>query len=80
MIASWRTSRAASGVISGLGLARAKMIGFLAMDLTMSGLTASLTESPKNTSAPFIASSSVRALVWTAWADFHWFMPFSRPW
>ena len=42
----------------------------------MSGVTAPLTDRPKNTSAPFIASASVRALVATAWADFHWFMPF----
>ena len=42
-------------------------------------VTAPLTERPKNTSAPFIASSSVRALVRTAWALFHWFMPSVRP-
>ena len=40
---------------------------------------APLAESPKNTSAPFTASASVRALVFAAWPDFHWFMPFSRP-
>ena len=32
------------------------------------------------TSAPSIASFSVRALVRTAWALFHWFMPSVRPW
>ena len=29
-----------------------------------------------NTSAPFIASSSVRALVSIAWTDLNWSMPF----
>ena len=38
--------------------------------------TAPLADRPKNTSAPSIASASVRALVVTACADFHWFMPF----
>ena len=58
----------------------AKMIGLAAIDWTISRVTAPLTERPKNTSAPFIASSSVRALVRTAWALFHWFMPSVRPW
>ena len=75
-----RTERASSGVISGSGLAIAKMIGFLAIFLTISGVTAPATDRPKKTSAPFIASSRVRALVSTACADFHWFMPCSRPW
>jgi hypothetical protein len=46
----------------------------------MSGVTAPLTDRPKNTSAPSIACSSVRLSVATAWADFHWFMPSVRPW
>jgi hypothetical protein len=58
----------------------AKTMGLAAIEATMSWLTAPLTESPKKTSEPAIASSRVRALVSTAWADFHWFMPSSRPW
>ena len=49
----------------------AKMIGWFAMLRTMAWLSAPLTERPKNTSAPSTASASVRALVPTAWADFH---------
>ena len=79
MMASLRTERTSSGVISGSGLAMAKMIGLSAIDLTIALVTAPLTDRPKNTSAPFIASSSVRALVRTAWALFHWFMPSVRP-
>ncbi len=44
----------------------AKMIGFAAIDLTMSWVTAPLADRPKNTSAPSKASASVRALVSTA--------------
>ena len=58
----------------------AKMIGLSAIDFTIAWVTAPLTDRPKNTSAPFIASSRVRALVRTAWALFHWFMPSVRPW
>ena len=57
----------------------AKMIGFGAIDATMSLVTAPLADRPKNTSAPFMASASVRAEVLTACADFHWFMPSVRP-
>ena len=63
MMASSRTSATSSAVISGSGLAMAKMIGFGAIDLTMSLVTAPLAERPKNTSAPFSASASVRAVV-----------------
>ena len=49
----------------------AKMIGFGAMDRTMSCVTAPLTERPNSASAPCSASASVRALVFTAYADFH---------
>ena len=66
MMASVRTAATSSGVISGSGLAMAKMIGFGAIDLTMSWVTAPLAERPKKTSAPFSASASVRALVLTA--------------
>ena len=57
----------------------AKMIGFGAMEATISGVRAPFTESPKKTSAPFMASARVRASVSTACADFHWFMPAVRP-
>ncbi len=57
----------------------AKMIGAFAIVLTISCVTAPFTERPRNTSQPFSASSSVRALVSMAWADFHWFMPLVRP-
>ncbi len=57
----------------------AKMIGFGAIEWTISAVSAPLADRPKNTSAPSMASASVRALVSTAWADFHWFMPSVRP-
>ena len=79
MMASSRTSATSSAVISGSGLAMAKMIGLSAIDFTMSLVTAPLADRPKNTSAPSSASASVRALVFTACADFHWFMPSVRP-
>ncbi len=78
-MASPRTARTSSGVISGSGLAMAKMIGRGAMVRTISGVSAPLTDRPTKTSAPTRASSSVRAGVSTAWALFHWFMPSARP-
>ena len=57
----------------------AKTIGFLAIDFTMSCVTVPAAESPKNASAPLSASARLRALVSTANADFHWFMPSLRP-
>ena len=78
-MASGRTAWASSGVISGSGFAMAKITGLSAMLTTMSWVTAPLALTPRKTSAPFIASSSVRAVVTTAWADFHWFMPSVRP-
>ena len=57
----------------------AKMIGSFAIVFTMSCVSAPLTERPKKTSAPSSASASVRALVSTACAIFHWFMPSVRP-
>jgi hypothetical protein len=58
----------------------AKMIGLIgAIERIMSSVSAPLTDSPKTTSAPSMASASVRASVSTAWADFHWFMPSVRP-
>ena len=66
MMASSRTAATSSAVISGSGLAMAKMIGLSAIDFTMSWVTAPLADRPKNTSAPSSASASVRALVLTA--------------
>jgi hypothetical protein len=66
MMASLRMPATSSGVISGSGLAMAKMIGFSAIDLIISGVNAPLTDSPNATSAPLKASASVRALVSTA--------------
>jgi hypothetical protein len=79
MMASLRIEATSSGVISGSGLAMAKMIGFLAIEAIISLVRAPLAERPKMTSAPSMASASERALVSTAWADFHWFMPSVRP-
>ena len=78
-MASARTARTSSGVISGSGLAMAKMIGWGAMERTISAVTAPLAERPRNTSAPTIASARVRWGVSVAWADFHWFMSSVRP-
>ena len=77
--ASARTALTSAGVISGCGLAMAKMIGLSAMDSTIAWVTAPPVERPRNTSAPSMAWARVRALVSTAWADFHWFMPSVRP-
>ena len=78
-MASERTSATSSGVISGSGLAMAKMMGLAAIDFTISLLTVPAADRPKKASAPFSASASDRALVSTANADFHWFMPSLRP-
>ena len=48
---------AASYVISGLGLAKANTIGCSFIDRIISCDTTSALETPKNTSAPFIASA-----------------------
>ena len=71
MIASGRAALASGGVISGAGLAIAKMIGRFAISLTISGLSAPAADRPRKTSAPFSASSSERVSVFAAWADFH---------
>ena len=78
-MASSLTSIISSGVISGSGFAQAKIIGFLAIVFTNSFFKAPLADNPKNTSAPFIASSKVLFLVSTAWADFHWSIPSVLP-
>ena len=78
-MASSRIAATSSGVISGSGLAMAKMIGLAAIEAIISGVKAPLTDSPNSTSAPAIASASVRASVSVACAAFHWFMPSLRP-
>ncbi len=65
-MASSRTAWTSSGRISGSGLAIAKMIGFAAMERTMSWVTESLAERPRKMSAPSMASASVRLSVLTA--------------
>ena len=65
-MASLRVAFTSSGVISGSGLAMAKMIGLAAMDAAILVVTASLTDKPKKASAPSIASARERALVSTA--------------
>jgi hypothetical protein len=57
----------------------AKIIGLSAMEATMSLVTAPFTETPKEHIRAFHRVFQVRALVSTAWADFHWFMPSVRP-
>ena len=47
-------------IISGTGLANAKINGFSAMVFTISGFNAPALEQPKNTSAPLTASANVR--------------------
>ena len=78
-MASSRTARTSSGMISGVGLASAKITGRSAMVATISGLSTLPADRPRNTSAPFMASCRLRASVMAAWADFHWFMPSVRP-
>ena len=65
-MASGRAASASSGVISGSGLAMAKMMGLFAMDLTISGVSAPFADSPKKMSASNMASASVRLSVATA--------------
>ena len=62
-MASGATSRAISGMISGFGLARAKIIGRFAMRFTISGFKTFGPERPRNKSAPSITSSKVRLSV-----------------
>ena len=71
IIASLRTSSTSSGVISGSGLAQAKIIGFFAIFFTCSLFKAPFADKPKKTSAPSIASSRVRSFVSFACLDFH---------
>ena len=78
MIASGRASRTSSGVISGSGLAMAKMIGFLAMPYHFLGHGTLRGEADEHVGA-FHGFVQRAFLVFTACADFHWFMPSVRP-
>ena len=63
MTQSGRASRASSGEISGSGLASARISGRSAIFFTMALFSTPPAERPRNTSAPPITSSSVRARV-----------------
>jgi hypothetical protein len=63
MTQSARASRASSGRISGSGLARARISGRAAIFFTDAGCSTPPADRPRNTSAPSITSSSVRARV-----------------
>ena len=56
---SGREAMASSYEISGFGLAKANTIGFSFMLRTMSWVSTPATDNPRNTSAPFMASSKV---------------------
>ena len=62
-MASLRTALISSGMISGVGLAKAKIIGLTAIVATMSRVTIPAVDKPKNISAPTKTSAKVRALV-----------------
>ena len=62
MITSSRAACATSGRISGFGLARARIIGLSAIDLTMAASSTSGPDMPRNTSAPLMASARARAV------------------
>ena len=66
MIASFLTSSTSSGVISGSGLAQAKIIGLFAIDLTLSLFKTPADDNPKKTSAFLIASFKVLIFVFEA--------------
>jgi len=57
----------------------ANTTGSLAMESSISGVTQSATESPMNTSAPTIASASVRALLSVANSSFSGVIPAVLP-
>jgi hypothetical protein len=63
MIASGRTAFTSSGMISGTGLASARMIGCWPIFATISGFSTRGADRPRKTSAPAITSPSVRASV-----------------
>ena len=80
MMASERTCATSSTVISGSGLAIAKMIGFAAIDFTMSMVNAPFGDRPNDHVRAFERLRQRARLGSTACADFHWFMPSVRPW
>ena len=66
IIASSRTANTSFGIISGVGFARAKIIGFLAILETISPVTKPPLERPNNTSASTNASPKVPSSLSTA--------------
>ena len=70
IITSSLTATTSSGKISGTGFAKAKMIGSLFIDATISFVTTPGLERPKNISAPFIASAKVLSSVSSANSTF----------
>jgi hypothetical protein len=79
IIASGRASRAASGMISGAGLASARISGRGPIRFTMSGFRTFAAETPRKTSAPSMISPRERALVSCAKALFHRSIDAGRP-
>jgi len=63
MMASGRTARTCSGMISGSGLASAMISGFCAKRCSQSGFSTRGADRPRKTSAPSSTSASVRAEV-----------------
>src|ERR1039457_1292290 len=63
MMTSGRAAFASSGVISGTGFARAKMIGSFAIFLIISPVISFAAETPTKASAPSCASATVRFFV-----------------
>ena len=61
-MASGRTALTSSGMISGVGLASAKMIGFGPIVATIAAVRTLGADRPRKMSAPTIASARVRAL------------------
>ena len=74
-----RTDSASSGAISGSGFAMAKTIGSFAISFTIACVSAPFTDTPAKTSAPTIASASVRAFVSRANGCLYGFIPAVRP-
>ena len=78
-MASSLTSFASSGLISGSGLAIAKIIGLSAIVARYSFFNAPAAETPTNTSASTRASSSVLASVAAANSSFYGVIPAALP-
>ena len=66
IIASGRTLRASSGMISGVGLASAMISGLSPIALAISGLSTLGADRPMKMSAPPMTSPSVRLSVFCA--------------